>query len=83
MIAEPVPFTSKNLKGRLLAKALHCYGESGLHSGGSCESEFRSKYQTYRVRASKEDRQYLLQSDKTGHLATHKGTALKKIRRSP
>jgi hypothetical protein len=31
------------------------------------------------VRASKKEPQYLIKSDKTDHLAMHKGTALKKI----
>lgn len=38
------------------------------------------KFKTYTVRASKEEPQYLIKSDKTDHLAMHKGTALKKIR---
>lgn len=37
------------------------------------------KFKTYTVRASKEVPQYLIKSDKTDHLAMHKGTALKKI----
>src|SRR5262249_15636226 len=37
------------------------------------------KFKTYTVRASKEEPQYLVQSDKTGHLAMHKGSALRKI----
>ena len=32
--------------------------------------------------ASKEEPQYLIQSDKTDHVAIHKGSALKKIRKS-
>ena len=38
------------------------------------------KFKTYTVRASKEEPQYLIKSDKTDHLAMHKGTALRKIR---
>lgn len=38
-----------------------------------------SKFKNYTVRASKEEPQYLIKSDKTDHLAMHKGTALKKI----
>ena len=38
------------------------------------------KFKTYTVHASKEEPQYLIKSDKTDHLAMHKGTALKKIR---
>ena len=38
------------------------------------------KFKTYTVRASKEEPQYLIKSDKTDHLAMHKGAALRKIR---
>ena len=38
------------------------------------------KFKTYTARASKEEPQYLIKSDKTDHLAMHKGAALKKIR---
>jgi hypothetical protein len=37
------------------------------------------KFKTYTVRASKEEPQYLIKSDKTEHMAMHKGTALKKV----
>ena len=37
------------------------------------------KFKTYTVRASKEEPQYLIKSDKTDHLAMHKGSALEKI----
>ncbi len=40
------------------------------------------KFKTYTVRASKEEPQYMIKSDKTDHVAMHKGSALKKIRRS-
>ena len=40
------------------------------------------KFKTYTVRASKEEPQYLIKSDKTDHLAMHKGPALTKIRKS-
>jgi hypothetical protein len=40
------------------------------------------KFKTYTVRASKEDPQYLIKSDKTDHMAMHKGGALKKITES-
>ena len=36
-------------------------------------------FKTDTVRASKEEPQYLIKSDKTDHLAVHKGAALKKI----
>jgi hypothetical protein len=37
------------------------------------------KFKTYTVRASKEEPQYLIKSDKTDHMAMHKGAALKRI----
>jgi hypothetical protein len=37
------------------------------------------KFKSYRVRASKEEPQYLIKSDTTDHLAMHKGSALKKV----
>jgi DUF2945 family protein len=37
------------------------------------------RFKNYMVRASKEEPQYLIKSDKTDHLAMHKGTALRKI----
>ena len=40
------------------------------------------KFNRYTVRASKEEPQYLIKSDKTDHLAMHKGAALKKIRKA-
>jgi hypothetical protein len=36
-------------------------------------------FKGYTVRASKEEPQYLIKSDKTDHLAMHKGSALKMI----
>ena len=39
-------------------------------------------FKGYTVRASKEEPQYLIDSDKTDHQAMHKGLALKKIRKS-
>lgn len=38
-----------------------------------------TKFKTYIARASKQEPQYLIKSDKTEHLAMHKGAALKKI----
>ena len=38
-----------------------------------------TRFKGYRVHASKEMPQYLIKSDKTDHLAMHKGTALRKI----
>jgi Hypervirulence associated proteins TUDOR domain len=39
-------------------------------------------FKGYTVRASKEEPQYLIKSDKTDHLAMHKGSALKLIAKS-
>jgi hypothetical protein len=36
-------------------------------------------YKGYTHHASKDNPQYEIQSDKTGHIAMHKGTALRKI----
>ena len=44
------------------------------------------QFKGYTVRASKEEPQYLIESDKTDHQAMHKGSALRKIapkKRSP
>ncbi len=37
------------------------------------------KFKSYIVQASKEDPRYMIKSDKTDHIAMHKGSALKKI----
>ncbi|TAH51589.1 MAG: DUF2945 domain-containing protein [Chloroflexota bacterium] len=37
------------------------------------------EFKGYTVHASKDEPQYLIKSDKTDHLAMHKGSALKKI----
>jgi hypothetical protein len=39
-------------------------------------------FKGYTVRASKEEPQYLIKSDKTDHMAMHKGSALRKIKKS-
>lgn len=39
-------------------------------------------FKGYKVHASKEEPQYLIKSDKTEHMAMHKGSALKKIGKS-
>ena len=39
-------------------------------------------FKGYKVHASKEEPQYLIDSDKTDHMAMHKGSALKKLKRS-
>ena len=40
------------------------------------------EFKGYIVHASREEPQYLIESDKTDHLAMHKGSALRKLRRS-
>lgn len=38
-------------------------------------------FKGYTVHASKDEPQYLIKSDKTDHMAMHKGSALKKLRK--
>ncbi len=38
------------------------------------------EFKGYTVHASREEPQYLIESDKTDHLAVHKGSALRKLR---
>ena len=38
------------------------------------------EFKGYTVHASREEPQYLIESDKTDHLAMHKGSALRKLR---
>ena len=57
--------------------------EAGLVSGTIQEvvtSEMTFK--GYKRHASKDEPQYIIKSDKTDHLAIHKGSALKKIKRA-
>ena len=42
----------------------------------------RFKFKGYTVHASKQEPQYEIKSDKTDHLAMHKGSALKKLSKS-
>jgi len=53
------------------------------HVRGTIKKKVTSatRFKTYTVRASKEEPQYLIKSDKTDHMAMHKGAALKKITR--
>lgn len=44
---------------------------------------FAIEFKTYTVRASTEEPQYLIKSDKTDHLAMHKGSAPKKLKSKP
>lgn len=48
---------------------------------GTIQKEHTSAtiFKGYTVHASKEEPQYLIKSDKTDHLAMHKGSALQKI----
>ena len=39
------------------------------------------KFKGYTVRASKKEPQYLIKSDRTEHIAMHKGSALRKLRK--
>lgn len=39
------------------------------------------QFKGYTVHASEDEPQYLIKSDKTDHLAMHKGSALKKLRK--
>jgi hypothetical protein len=39
-------------------------------------------FKGYRVHASKEEPQYLIKSDKTDHMAMHKGSALRRVAKS-
>jgi hypothetical protein len=57
--------------------------EAGMVSGVIKKKVTRPmKFKSYTVRASKDEPQYLIQSDKTDHLAMHKGSALHKIRKA-
>ena len=51
------------------------------HVRGTIKKKVTSaiKFKTYTVRATAEEPQYLIKSDKTDHMAMHKGAALKKI----
>jgi hypothetical protein len=40
------------------------------------------EFKGYTVHASREEPQYLIESDKTDHLAMHKGSAVRKLRRA-
>jgi hypothetical protein len=53
-------------------------------SGGTIKKKHTSEitFKGYTVHASKDEPQYLIKSDKTDHLAMHKGSALKKLAKS-
>jgi hypothetical protein len=42
---------------------------------------FEVIFKSYKRHASKKEPQYIIKSDKTDHLAIHKGSALKKIKK--
>jgi Hypervirulence associated proteins TUDOR domain len=50
---------------------------------GTIEKKITSEitFKGYTVHASKEEPQYLIKSDKTDHMAMHKGSALKKLKK--
>jgi hypothetical protein len=69
------------------------HGET-IQAGRSCELEFRDRtgqrsghhvhtqavdYKGYTHHATEDEPQYEIKSDKTDHIALHKGSALKKI----
>jgi hypothetical protein len=57
--------------------------EAGYVSGKIIKVHSRDfNYKGYTHHATKDDPQYEIKSDKTEHVAAHKGKALKKIRRS-
>ena len=51
------------------------------HVQGTIKKKVTSaiKVKTYIVHASKEEPQYLIKSDKTDHMAMHKGSALRRL----
>jgi hypothetical protein len=51
------------------------------HVRGTIKKKVTSaiKFKTYTVRATAEEPQYLIKSDKTEHMAMHKGAVLKKL----
>ena len=50
---------------------------------GTIEKKITSEitFKGYTVHASKEEPQFLIKSDKTDHMAMHKGSALKKLKK--
>ena len=52
------------------------------HVRGTIKKKITSaiKFKSYTVRASTEEPQYLIKSDRTDHLAMHKGSALKQLK---
>jgi hypothetical protein len=56
--------------------------EAGRVRGTIQKKVTSETFKGYKRRASKEEPQYIIKSDKTDHLAIHKGSALKKIKKS-
>lgn len=55
--------------------------EAGLVQGTITEVvTSQIEFKGYKVHATKEEPQYLIKSDKTDHLAMHKGSALRKLK---
>jgi hypothetical protein len=54
-------------------------GGGAGHGDDPEESDQEIVFKGYRPHASKEEPQYIIKSDKTDHLAIHKGSPLKKI----
>ena len=57
------------------------WNSEGGRVSGRIQKKITSEliFKGYRVHASKEEPQYLIKSDKSEHLAMHKGSALKKL----
>ena len=56
---------------------------SRARSGNDSEGRYVAiDFKGYKRHASKDEPQYIIKSDKTDHLAIHKGSALKKIKKS-
>ena len=93
----PSPATTTAEPRRRRAKAMPIPSKPGFHVGDhvSWSSEAgrvrgvikkkltaATKLKGYTARASKDEPQYLIESDKTDHIAVHKGSALRKLRRT-
>jgi hypothetical protein len=61
---------------------VECNSEAG-RVRGTIKKRITSRitFKGYQVHASRDEPQYLIESDKTDHLAMHKGSALKKVRK--
>jgi Hypervirulence associated proteins TUDOR domain len=71
----------------LVNMTLHGFQQQALDPSSGCvatcgdpkKHTSEIKFKGYTVHASKEEPQYLIKSDKTEHLAMHKGSALRKM----